>query len=393
METTAFATDCPGVLRPISEGGVAFIPNRLPPALKIEQPIRDADEAALLALGELRAIVPTLPNPGLITRPFLRREAILSSRIEGTYVELDQLCEFEARHEGSSAGSAQNMSEQEKDFGEVHNYTRALQFGLSQLGTLPVCNRLLREVHRCLLDGVRGQNKSPGAFRRGQCFIGSSRDIRQARYVPPPAEAVEEAMADLERYVNSPGDTLPTLVRNALIHYQFEAIHPFADGNGRLGRLMISLLLAEQGILPEPLLYLSAFFERRRDEYVNRLTEVSRSGAWTPWIAFFLEGIRHEALDATRRARKLLELRERYRRTIGEGRGSAALLQLVDSLFDMPRITVPAAMRMLEMTYNGAKKNLEKLVRDGVLIDAAGQGRARGFVAAEIIQVLESETA
>ena len=276
---------------------------------------------------------------------------------------------------------------------EVLNYVRALEHGLAALNSIPVCCRLLRDIHSRLLDGVRGQYETPGQFRRQQNFIGPTQDINQARFVPPPVDRMAEGMKNLEIYINKPTAELPTLAQIAIIHYQFETIHPFADGNGRLGRLLISLLLSAWKILPEPLLYLSSYFARNRDEYVSLLWEVSRRGAWHEWVMFFLEGVRQEAIDATHRARKLLDLREQYRELFQKQRGSAALFQLVDSLFVCPYINVPTAMDILKMSYNGAKKNIERLLKADVIKEIQIVSKTRWYFASEIMRILEAETA
>ena len=388
MDKNDFAGTFPGQVQLVPEGGVAFIPDPLPPVLHLGHDIQNANEAALLALGELRAVIPSLPNPRLITNPFLRREAILSSRIEGSQVELEQLYLFEV--ESAKQPPSDQESDETLDAREVFNYIKALEYGLQQTGELPICNRLLKEVHKRLMLGVRGKHKMPGEFRNMQNFIGRDNRIVDARFVPPPVEHVEHCMCDLEKFVNNvANDNLPILVRTALVHYQFEAIHPFADGNGRLGRLLVSLLLRERGILPEPPLYLSAYFERHRDQYVTHLWEISCRGAWTDWILFFLEGIQHEAVDAGRRARKILELREQYRKAL-QKKGSAALLTLVDALFDTPWITVREATTLLNMTYNGAKNNIDKLQKEGILAKGPRLGRNRIFIAKNILNLLES---
>lgn len=388
MQPSDFASEFPGAVEPIVEGGIAFTPDPLPPALELDQAISKANELALLALGELRAIVPFLPNPDLITKPFLRREAVLSSRIEGTRTSLEQLYLFEADSAGKSP--RERRSDEQEDAREVFNYVKALEYGLGRLETLAICNRLLKEIHERLTEGVRGQHQMRGRFRLVQNFIGDTSHVRDARYVPPPAATVEEAMHQLEVYVNQADDNLPALVRIALIHYQFEAIHPFADGNGRVGRLLISLLLHSLGILPEPLLYLSAYFQRHQEQYVAHLWEISRQGAWIDWIRFFLEGVRVEAIDASRRARRILDLRERYRRALHKGR-SGATLAVVDFLFRFPWITIPIASALLNMSYNGAKRNLDKLQAEGILVEKPRHGGTKVFFAEGILSVLQSD--
>jgi Fic family protein len=388
MDKQVFSSAFPGKLHPIKEGGVAFIPKQLPPKLEVTSQLRDADAQALLSLGELRAILPFLPNPDLLSKPFLRREALLSSRIEGSQMCLQPLLLFEA--EEANRSTRNDDSEEKQDAREVLNYIRALECGLSQLDRLPVCNRLLKNIHFRLLDGVRGESKMPGQFRKIQNFIGRSPRIKDARFVPPPPDFLEKLMHGLEIYINTPQDNLPSLIQLALIHYQFEAIHPFADGNGRVGRLLISLLLSARHILSEPLLYLSAYFERKRDDYVHHLWEVSRSGAWEQWILFFLEGVRHESSDATDRAKRLLKLREEYR-SLFHHRRSAALLRLLDQLFIFPVITVPEAMKTLKMTYNGTKKNLEKLVAYKILTPINLRQRTKVYFADKIFEIMDPD--
>ncbi|HEX6984350.1 MAG TPA: Fic family protein [Planctomycetaceae bacterium] len=346
--------------------------------------LREAGERALLALGELRAIIPSLPNPRLITEPFLRREAVLSSRIEGTHTELEGLYLYEA-----ARSDQPDMTEDEKDAREVSNYVVALHYGIARLQELPICNRLLKEMHERLLANVaddRGRYKGPGKFRQAQAYIGSQ-DILAARYVAPPPEEVDRLMGELERYVNAES-TLPTLIRIALVHYQFEAIHPFADGNGRVGRLLISLMLAATGLLPQPLLYLSAYFERNKTEYVQRMWEISRSGAWEPWLAFFLRGVDVEAQDATGRARSLLALREQYRNRLQSDKAASSLLTLIDRLFEWPVLSVNDARDRLGMSYEGARKNVDKLVEHGILVEVTGNYRNRLYLARPITALM-----
>ncbi len=341
----------------------------------------------MLALGELRAIVPFLPNPHLLTFPFLRREAILSSKIEGTHTELEQLYLFESDKGG--------LKEQQdvpgfRDAHEVHNYVVALEYGLEQLNTVPICNRLLKAMHEKLLDGVardRGKYKNPGQFRKDQAYIGSL-DIASARYVAPPADRIEELMADLEQYVHTTVKYHPTLVRIAILHYQFEAIHPFSDGNGRIGRMLISLLLAAWDVLPQPLLYLSAYFEKHLDTYRQRLWHVSCDADWIGWVRFFVQGVYEEARDAAGRAKRVLDLRERYRQTFQRPRGSSSALTLVDSLFQTPFVTVQAAADLLAVTYNSGKKTVDKLVDAGILFEYTNRPWNRVYYAKAIFELL-----
>jgi Fic family protein len=358
--------------------------------MSCESEVLSETDAAMLALGELRAIIPFIPNPELITYPFLRREAVLSSKIEGTHTELGQLYLFET--EASERGR-QRKTGAPDDAKEVLNYVVALEHGLRELRNgMPICNGLLRRMHELLMDGVpreRGLYKSPGKFRRDPAFIGRTRDIALARYVAPPPEYIEDLMADLEKYIHSDVKYHPNLIRIALVHYQFEAIHPFSDGNGRIGRLLISLLLAAWSILPEPLLYLSAYFERRADEYRDRLWRISCEEDWIGWVRFFLQGVQYEAEDATRRARKLLDLREKYRQMLQRPRGSGSPLVLVDFLFQHPFLTIRHAADLLHVTYNSGMKNVEKLVDAGILFEYDERVWGKIYYAKPILDVLD----
>ena len=278
-----------------------------------------------------------------------------------------------------------------RDAQEVHNYVAALQYGLSELASFPICNRLLREMHERLLDGVfddHGLYKNPGKFRQVQAYIGAEGGIATARYVPPPPDEIESLMADLEAYIHTKVKYHPTLVRIAILHYQFEAIHPFSDGNGRIGRLLISLLLASWGVLPEPLLYLSAYFERHVQEYRRRLWKVSCDNDWTGWVGFFLRGVCEEARDATERAKRLLSLREEYRKVFQKPQGSSSALALVDYLFKSPFVSVTGASKLLGVTYNSGKKNIEKLVAAGVLAEYRQRSWGKVYWSEPILDIL-----
>lgn len=386
MNPADFTSGRTGKLEETDKGVYAFVPNPLPLRMTFSREIRDASERALLALGKLDAIVPALPNPELLTEPFMRREAVLSSKIEGTNTELGQLYLFETEERLGVRPRADSG-----DAREVLNYVRALEHALHALDKMPICNRLLRETHEILLDGVReerGLYKFPGQFRKVQAYIGG-KDIRAARYVAPQETHVERLMADLETYINDRSTELPTLAKVAIVHYQFEAIHPFCDGNGRVGRVLILLLLSAYQILGAPLLYLSAYFERHKDEYVARLLEVSTRGAWKEWIVFFLRGVVEESLDAIQRAKQLGDLRQTYRRRIQQSRGGAAsALQLVDTLFHWPVTSISIAREKLGMTFKGAQANVQKLVEQGILEEVTGAQRNRLYIAKEIIKVI-----
>ena len=269
-------------------------------------------------LGELKGVGQMLPNPNLLIGPFIRREAVSSSRIEGTETDFEQLVLFEVE---------QADSENADDRREVSNYVAATQYGLERLKTLPVSLRLMREVHERLMRGVCGEDKTPGDFRRRQNMIGrKGQDPAQARFVPPPIEEMKSALNDLEHYIAHPPG-MPVLVELALIHYQFETIHPFLDGNGRLGRLLINLLLCERGCLTQPLLYLSSYLERNKDQYMDHLLRISQRGEWVPWLEFFLDGVAVQSKTAIDRSNELLALRNRYRTKWMEQSTSTVILK------------------------------------------------------------------
>jgi len=380
-----FSASASGRLTRTPEGYWAFVPDPLPPEISWSPALAAALSAADRAVGELAGLGRVVPEPYLLMGPFVRREAVLSSRIEGTRASLTDVYAWEAVQL-----KLWNDRDAE-DVREVFNYVRALEHGLRRLADLPVSLRLLRELHAILLEGVRGSSRAAGEFRKGQNWIGPPGCTPQeAAYVPPPANELPAALDAFEKYLHQES-ALPPLVRLALIHYQFEAIHPFFDGNGRLGRMLVVLLLCSWGLLPQPLLYLSAFFEAHRREYYDRLLEVSTRGAWQEWLLFFLRGVENQARDAARRAARLLELRRSYRERFQKPRASAALPGLVDLLFECPVITVPQAARRLGVTYAAAARHVENLVRSGVLREAGGKGRRRNrvFIAEEVLAAVE----
>ncbi len=314
----------------------------------------------------------------------MRREAVLSSRIEGTQASLSDLLYFEA---------AEEKNPKTVDVREVHNYVRALEFGLKRLSTLPVSLRLIRELHEKLMSNVRGQEKTPGEFRASQNWIGSSGcTLMDATYVPPPLFELMPCLGDLEKYLHAPVE-MPPLLRLSYIHYQFEAIHPFLDGNGRVGRLLIPLLLCEWKILPQPLLYLSAYFEKNRSAYYDGLLAVSRKAAWEDWAIFFLRGVEQQSKDALKRAVLLQELAKNYRLRLQQGRESAVALKLADQLFSTPILTVSAAEKHLGVTYATANLHVNRFVRKGILRKATLRNWNRVFIAPEIMHIIEASTA
>ncbi|MFP3904503.1 MAG: Fic family protein [Armatimonadota bacterium] len=334
------------------------------------------------ALACLSGVAANLPNPHLLIRPFMRKEAVLSSRIEGTQASLSDLFWFEADvTEQSDAAS--------EDALEVSNYVTALEYGLSRLEELPPSLRLLRELHERLLSGVRGGNLTPGYFRDSQNWIGPAGcPLPEAVYVPPPPEKLMDVLGPFEDYLHT-DNNLPPLIRLALIHYQFEAIHPFLDGNGRIGRLLIILLMCHWQLLSEPLLYLSAYFNRNRQRYYQLLLNVSLKGSWLDWIEFFLQGVAEQARDATHRSMELLGLWDFYRERLRSPGASALQLKLLDELFALPVVTTRRARELLDVTPKTALNNIDKLVDAGILEEVTGKKRYKVWVAPEIIDTVQ----
>ena len=352
----------------------AFSPAPLPP----EPPIDFSDglqallEQAVLALGRLDGAVQILPNPELFVFMYVRKEAVLSSQIEGTQSSLQNLLAAEARLNDPDAPA---------DVSEVLNYVRAMQHGLTRLADLPVSIRLIREIHQVLMDGVRGGTLAPGELRSSQNWIGpGGSTLLDAVFVPPPPMEVPQALSDLERFLHS-NTRLPVLVQVALAHAQFETIHPFLDGNGRVGRLLITFLLVERRLQQRPVLYLSHFFKRHRAEYYDRLQSVRDEGDWEGWLAFFLKGVAEVGEEATKTAAAILQMREEYRRAISRemGRASGNGHAVMDRLFDHPVINVATVRDWLNCTSAAANTLVGRLEKLGVLREVTGYSRNRRF--------------
>lgn len=380
MDGSQFSVGVAGDLVPTIKG-VAFVPHPLPPKRPLDlAPLLPQVARATKALGELSGLGRTLQNPYLLIRPFMRREAVASSKIEGTVTSLSQLFLFEVENKTSAPDDAR----------EVYNYVRALEHALGRLADLPISSRLIKEAHQKLLHRVgknRGSTIVPGEYRRDQNWIGA-RSIENARYVPPPPLEAANAMSDLEKYINSNDDELPIIIKIALVHYQFESIHPFPDGNGRVGRLLIPLMLCEKEELSQPLLYLSTYFEKHYEQYIDCMLAVSKNGSWESWIGFFLNGVEETCLDAISLSQKLLDLQMEYRIKIQQARSSALLGRLVDLIFEHPAITVPYAAAQLEITYNAAKNNIDRLLELEILRPSAEDFRPRFYWAHEVMNIM-----
>lgn len=359
----------------------SFVPNPLPPPLELDWGLVKLVSEADRALSELSGAGRVLPNPHLLISPYIRREAVLSSRIEDTQAGMDDLFYFEAD---------ESEPPRVPDVREVANYVRALRYGLDRLVDLPISARLIREIHAQLMQGVRGGHVTPGEFRRTQNWIGAPGcTLRDATIVPPPVPEMEDALSQWEKYLHSDVRE-PPLIQCALMHYQFEAIHPFVDGNGRVGRLLITFFLCERGHLSQPLLYLSAFFERHRDEYYRRLLAMSQKGDWRGWLEFFLRGVAIQAREALQGTRSILDLHAHYREQLGRKRVPAAAIRLVDHLFENPVVSVAVLSKAWNMSFPMVKRGVDRLVELGILSEVTGKRRNKVFVARELFSLLTS---
>jgi Fic family protein len=360
------------------QGYSAFVPAPLPPPLewtpRLLRALSDADGL----LGKLAGEGAQLLNPHILIRPFIQREAVLSSRIEGTQATLGELLAAEA-------GAAVERSPD--DLREVGNYVAALEHGIARLRELPICVRLVRELHEKLMTDVRGHSAAPGAFRTIQNWIGKpGSTLATANYIPPPPGELAPCLAAWEQFLNA--SELPSLVTIALAHYQFEAIHPFLDGNGRVGRLLITLFLIERGILPTPLLYLSAFFEASRPEYYRYLRAVSEHGAWADWVEYFLLGIARMSEDALRRSVRITSLLAGWRILLG-GESSKPPQRLLALLACNPFVTTTGLAAELKIAYTTAQRAIDLLQHKGILFQIGEAKRGRVYCAKALLQILE----
>jgi Fic family protein len=359
---------------PQPAGYHAFIPAPLPPVPPVDfggdlyRLLSEAD----LALGRLDGSVLTLPNPDLFVMMYIRKEAVLSSQIEGTQSSLQDLLSAEAQL---------YTSDFPKDVAEVINYVAAMNHGLARLAKLPVSVRLIREIHEKLLTGVRGSRLAPGELRRTQNWIGpGGSTLANATFVPPPPDVVPEALGDLEKFLHS-GTNLPLLLKVGLAHAQFETIHPFLDGNGRVGRLLITFLLCQSGVLHKPVLYLSHYFKQHRQTYYELLQATRDAGAWENWLVFFLKGVSEVSQQAAETARRILALRESHRNLITDNLGYAAGNghRVLEQLFERPITAVNDVAKLTGTTFTAANQLVERFVQAGILVEITGQARNRRF--------------
>jgi Fic family protein len=354
-------------------GYAAFIPAPLPPdpPIALDGPLHALLSRADQAVGRLDGVIQTVPNPDFFVYMYVRREAVLSSQIEGTQSTLEDLLAIELEPRPAWRQLPQDVE-------EVVRYVHAMNYGLSRLSDLPLSLRLITEIHGELLTGARGSHRLPGEFRRSQNWIGpENASLAEATFVPPPAHEMTQALDNFERFLYQ--DELPPLVHAGLAHAQFETIHPFLDGNGRVGRLLITFLLVHREVLHRPLLYLSVYLKRHRAEYYDRLTAIRNSGDWESWLRFFLTGVAQTAEGATATARAILELREEHRRVIQERTAGINGLRLLDLLFERPLVHVNLVKNSLGIAFVTANKLVEQLERLGVLDEITGRKRDRIF--------------
>lgn len=361
----------------------SFVPNPLPPVSPIEL---TEDIVSLLIkansqLAVLESVATRIPNVELFVSMYVRKEALMSSQIEGTQATLEDVLDPML-----DANTNRNVA-------DVVNYIRATEFAIERLKTLPLCNRLIKEIHAVLMAGVRGQEKSPGEFRYSQNWIGGQGStLKNARYLPPSPEDMVDAMSDLEKYINA-DDELNALIRAALIHYQFETIHPFLDGNGRVGRLLITLFLMEQKVLTTPALYISYFLKKNRVEYYDRMTEVRTKGNYEQWIKFFLQAIMESAEDATATIDELAALHDVNATVISKmGRAAKNAMLVFNYLESNPIIEIRKTAEALNITFNTVSSAVNRLVDVGILVQTSNNSRNRTFAYESYLKILRKGT-
>ncbi len=362
-------------------GYKAFVPNPLPPIFKWNNQIVSALSRADFLLGKLAREGGKLPNPHLLIRPFITREAVLSSKIEGTQATIGEIL---------AANAGISVKQNPEDLQEVQNYIEALDYGIKRLNDLPLSLRLIKEIHHHLMQGVRGAHATPGEFRRSQNWIGSAGcTLNTAKFVPPPPDLLIDCLGELEKFLHD--RQLPSLIHAALCHYQFEAIHPFLDGNGRIGRLLIMLLLIEQKMLPAPILYLSAFFEATRDEYYKQLYNVSARGTWHEWLIYFLNGISVQTEDVLSRAERINELLNDWKMRVASSTSNVSVL-IVERFAVNPYLTINKIAEELQIAYSTAQRGVQRLEEVKIINRTTSGKRDKVYCATEILKILEEPT-
>jgi Fic family protein len=378
MDASLFEGTNSGGLVSTIDGMQAFVPNKLPPNINLGSIINEFGEASA-ALGGLSEIGSTISNPYMVIRPLQRNEALRSSAMEGTFSTADDLALVEALDETADNNSTR----------EVRNYVRAIDFAIDQIKTLPISHRLIRGMHAVLLEQAtkaRGSNKRPGEYKIHQNWIGA-RQIQKARFIPPPPASAQDCMDSLEAFINTDTAPLPPLIATGLSHYQFETIHPFSDGNGRVGRMLITLELLDKRLLSSPLLYVSSYIEANKDEYIDAMFAVSSQGDWERWLRFFLLAIKESCAETTKTIGRLNELQERYRDLLHAKSKSMSALSIADHLFENPVISITDASKICGTSYQSAKKNVEQLLRLGILQQVRGFENPKLYWAREVIDI------
>jgi Fic family protein len=379
MNQSAFTENAPGRLWEISVEGHkdwAFIPDPLPDFWDVPREVWGLLLQAREELARLDGVGRYMPNYNLLLRPLQRREALRSSSLEGTYATPQQLLLFEIEPR-----EPKSVNDPVNSWQEVWNYSRALELALQLLDSRPLSLNLIREIHQALLAGVRGFQRDPGNFRRAQVHIGSDR-----RFIPPPPHEIMPCLYDLESFFHKETSIDP-LVLCFMVHYQFETIHPFLDGNGRVGRLLLSLMIYERCNLSRPWLYLSAFFDKYKDEYIDLLFQVSATRNWKDWIAFCLRGAIEQSKDALKRFDELLKLRNLYLDILNQAGGNIRLNRLIDHLFESPAITVSQFAEMCGVHYNTARADIDRLVSSNILVESDIQARPKIYFASRILEI------
>lgn len=366
----------------------AFIPAPLPPEppIEVDEELQTLLSTADRSLGRLDGSIQTLPDSNLFVLMYVRKEAVLSSQIEGTQSSLNDLLRAEAKIYDPDRPA---------DVHEVSNYVTALNYGIERLADLPISVRLIREIHERLLKGVRGAHLQPGELRKSQNWIGpAGATLNEATFIPPPPHEVPQALSDLEHFMHAK-DPMPALLRIGLTHAQFETIHPFLDGNGRVGRLLITFMLCEQGTLLSPVLYLSHYFKANRAEYYEHLQNIRKDGGWEDWLKFFLRGVAEVSREATETARAIVNLRETDRdKIINElGRVAGNALKVHELLFRFPLVSVNPVADMLEVSFTSANRLIERMVEVGILVESTGNARNRVFNYSEYINLFADQKA
>jgi len=360
----------------------AFIPESLPPdpPIRISGSLQEQLSKADRALGRLDGSILTLPNPDLFVFMYIRKEAVLSSQIEGTESSLQDVLAAEARLLNPG---------QPHDVGEVVNYVHAMNYGLERLDHLPVSTRLIRGIHSILLDGVRGSHLTPGDIRTTQNWIGPGGcTLAEATFIPPPPIEIPRLLSEFEKFLHSDTD-LPLLVKIGLAHAQFETIHPFLDGNGRVGRLLITFLLCEKKVLSKPVLYLSFYLKKHRNEYYDQLQRVRDVGTWEDWLSFFLKGVEEVSIQATNTARRIITLREKHHRLITDkfGRAAGNGHRVLEKLYTVPIVSVHEVQQLIGTSYPAANDLVTRLVKTDILREITGQIRNRRFIYREYVDI------